>query len=108
MKTADIIASKLEALRPELEAVPGLWEMFRKCFLNTIETTVQIADGDTFVITGDIPAMWLRDSTAQVLHYLRFADAPEVASMIEGLLSRQIIILHQNYPKALWHDRMDL
>ena len=84
MKTAEIIASRLEALRPELEAVPGLWEMFRKCFLSTIETTVQESVGDTFVITGDIPAMWLRDSTAQVLHYLRFADAPEVASMIEG------------------------
>ena len=101
MKTAEIIASRLEALRPELEAVPGLWEMFRKCFLSTIETTVQESVGDTFVITGDIPAMWLRDSTAQVLHYLRFADAPEVASMIEGLLSRQAdCILRGPYANA--------
>lgn len=101
MKTAEIIASRLEALRPELEAVPGLWEMFRKCFLSTIETTVQESVGDTFVITGDIPAMWLRDSTAQVLHYLRFADAPEVASMIEGLLSRQAdCILRDPYANA--------
>ena len=82
MNTADIIASKLEALRPELETVPGLWEMFRKCFLSTIETTVQQTPGDTFVITGDIPAMWLRDSTAQVLHYLRFAEEPAVAAMM--------------------------
>ena len=101
MKTAEIIASRLEALRPELEAVPGLWEMFRKCFLSTIETTVQESVGDTFVITGDIPAMWLRDSTAQVLHYLRFADAPEMASMIEGLLSRQAdCILRDPYANA--------
>ena len=79
MHPSEIISRKLEAVRPQLEQVPGLWEMFRKCFLNTIETTVQISEGDTFVITGDIPAMWLRESTAQVLHSLRFADEPEVA-----------------------------
>ena len=89
MSACDIIASRLEALRPQLEKTPGLWEMFRKCFLKTIETTVQIGEGDTFVITGDIPAMWLRDSTAQVLHYLRFADQEPVSRMIEGLIARQ-------------------
>lgn len=89
MNTASVIAREIELLRPELEACPGLWDMFRKCFLNTIETTVQQTPGDTFVITGDIPAMWLRDSTAQVLHYLRFAHKEAVAEMIEGLLSRQ-------------------
>lgn len=89
MSTASVIASEIQKLEPQLRAYPELWDHFRKCFLNTIETTVQQSDGDTFVITGDIPAMWLRDSTAQVLHYLRFADHSEVADMVEGLLQRQ-------------------
>lgn len=89
MSTASVIASEIQKLEPQLRAYPELWNHFRKCFLNTIETTVQQSDGDTFVITGDIPAMWLRDSTAQVLHYLRFADHSEVADMVEGLLQRQ-------------------
>ncbi len=64
--------------------------MFERCFLNTLETTVTRQEpGDTFIITGDIEAMWLRDSTAQVLHYIRFADDPAVAELIEGLLARQ-------------------
>ena len=89
MSTVSTIASEIQKLQPQLEAYPHLWDMFRQCFLNTIETTVRQTPGDTFVITGDIPAMWLRDSTAQVLHYLRFAHHEEVADMVEGLLHRQ-------------------
>ncbi|HMD00115.1 MAG TPA: glycoside hydrolase family 125 protein, partial [Ferruginibacter sp.] len=44
--------------------------LFENCFPNTLDTTVdfEIINGkpDTFVITGDIDAMWLRDSSAQV------------------------------------------
>lgn len=68
-----------------------LSELFKNCYPNTMDTTVKtIGEKDTFVITGDIPAMWLRDSTAQVLHYLPVAkhDA-EVADCIEGLVNRQ-------------------
>src|SRR3954464_713059 len=48
--------------------------LFENCFPNTLDTTVdfEIKNGrpDTYVITGDIDAMWLRDSTAQVWLYL--------------------------------------
>lgn len=58
-----------------------LGTMFERLMGNTLETTLSLeADGSTFVITGDIPAMWLRDSTAQLMPFLRFLKAEEVTS----------------------------
>ncbi len=70
---------------------PKLKTMFKDCFYNTIDTTVNFwNDGTTYVITGDIDAMWLRDSSAQVTQYLSFAGAdPAVAKLIKGLIARQ-------------------
>ena len=60
------------------EKCPEAAPFFKRCFLNTIETTVtQLEDGSFFVITGDIPAMWLRDSAAQVKPYIRYANEDE-------------------------------
>ena len=61
---------------------------------NTLDTTVasfKSDGGDAFVVTGDIEAMWLRDSTNQVLPYLRFARASDgvVRALVEGLIRRQ-------------------
>ncbi len=97
------IQKRLQPVKEQLSAIPGLAEMFEKCFLNTLQTTVQhVEDGQTFVITGDIPAMWLRDSTAQVLHYVRFADGDiQVQRLLEGLIARQIkYILLDPYANA--------
>lgn len=68
-----------------------LLHTFRQCFVNTIETTVECLPKDEiFVITGDIEAMWLRDSSAQVAHYLPFAkEYPELAKMIKALIQKQ-------------------
>lgn len=73
-----------------------LAEMFAKCFPNTLETTTEILDdGTTYVFTGDIPAMWLRDSTAQVKHYLPLAKEDiEIRRIIEGLIKRQIMYIN--------------
>ena len=47
-----------------------LIQMFKNCYTNTLDTTVKkMDDGTTYVITGDIPAMWLRDSVCQLRPY---------------------------------------
>ncbi len=66
-------------------------ENFSAAFANTLLTTVKRHDdGTTFLLTGDIPAMWLRDSTAQVRPYLVVAkEDEELADMISGLVKKQ-------------------
>ena len=66
-----------------------LADMYLKCFESTWETTLQREEDSVFLITGDIPAMWLRDSSAQVQHYLPHFNVPEVVSVVEGLMRRQ-------------------
>ncbi|MDQ0009946.1 meiotically up-regulated gene 157 (Mug157) protein [Luteibacter jiangsuensis] len=75
-------------------ADPELAWLFENCFPNTLDTTVEVGrlDGyeDTFVVTGDIDAMWLRDSSAQVWPYLPLAAKDEaLRKLFRGLIRRQ-------------------
>lgn len=65
---------------------PRLAELFRNCFPNTWQTTLrQLSDDTTFVLTGDIPAMWPRDLALQVRPYLILAASdPVVADLLAG------------------------
>lgn len=66
--------------------------MFERCFENTLGTTLrEMPDGTLFMLTGDIPAMWLRDSTAQLGPYLHFAAEDQtISDMIAAVSRRQI------------------
>lgn len=86
------IENEIQRICTKLEGNEKLQKLFTNCYPNTMDTTVKaLGEKDTFVITGDIPAMWLRDSTAQVRHYLPVAkENAEVADLIEGLVNRQM------------------
>lgn len=92
MKTPECLlryADRLE--RYYAKHYPALAPLAKPCFLSTIQTTVEpLPGGETFVITGDIPAMWLRDSSAQVKNYLPFAkEDAEVRALLRGVIAAQ-------------------
>jgi uncharacterized protein len=94
---------------------PELAWLFANCFPNTIDTTINhfsVVDGkpDTYVITGDIWAMWLRDSTAQVWPYLPLMkDDPRLRQLIEGVIRRQVyFVLLDPYANAFVIDKNEV
>jgi hypothetical protein len=92
-KSLQILESKVSAARFEL-AQGAIQRLFSS-------TLTRAADGSIFVITGDIPAMWLRDSTWQVRPLLATAQDPEVAHLIADVSKRQIeYVLTDPYANA--------
>jgi|GEM_PF-182673 len=84
--------------------------LFGNCFPNTLDTTVFFSESkgrpDTYVITGDIDAMWLRDSAAQVSPYLAFAkEDKSIQRLIAGVINRQsAYVLKDPYANAFYKD----
>lgn len=84
--------------------------LFENCFPNTLDTTVYYSEKngrpETYVITGDIDAMWLRDSSAQVYPYLDFMhDDKQLQQLIAGVINKQTaFILKDPYANAFYDD----
>ena len=91
MKIPAAVTAHVEKVCAYLETVsPKLALLYRNCYPNTIATTVrELDDGSLFLVTGDIPSMWLRDSAPQVDHYIQLADDPEVASIVRRVVEKQ-------------------
>ncbi|CAM3101515.1 glycoside hydrolase family 125 protein [Rariglobus hedericola] len=104
----------IEALITDVSSAiadPELAWLFTNCLPNTLDTTVdhridEKGSPDTYVITGDIPAMWLRDSAAQIWPYLPLARTDiALRSLIAGVIRRQTDgVLLDPYANAFYRE----
>lgn len=93
---SDAVEAKIAQIAPQLKN-PKLRWMFTNCFPNTLDTTVHYDEstGLTFVYTGDIHAMWLRDSGAQVWPYVDLCSGDEhLRKMVAGVIRQQFTLIN--------------
>lgn len=80
---------------------PDLRMLFTNCFPNTLDTTIRwhqnsTSDPQTFLVTGDIDAEWLRDSHRQLSPYIRFATQdPAIKLLVRGAIATQADMVRQ-------------
>lgn len=106
---SDVIESAIKTFQSKVANKELGW-LFNNCFPNTLDTTVFYSEKngkpDTYVITGDIDAMWLRDSSAQVFPYLQFTKQDKnLQKLIAGVINKQVeFILKDPYANAFYND----
>lgn len=88
------IDKKIEQMQETIRDSETSW-LFGNCFPNTLDRTVTLSTKNnkpnTFVITGDIHAMWLRDSSAQIWPYMPFMKSDSsLQQLIAGVINRQV------------------
>ncbi len=107
--TSEAVEKTIKTVKKSIADKELAW-MFENCFPNTLDTTVKFYQKNnkpfTYVITGDIDAMWLRDSSAQVYPYLSLANEDEkLKDMLKGVINKQVeCVLLDPYANAFFDD----
>ncbi|TCM44430.1 glycoside hydrolase family 125 protein [Kribbella sp. VKM Ac-2568] len=88
---ADVLARAADEVR-RATGDQVIADMFQRSMAENLPAVAErLPDGTTFVLTGDIPAMWLRDSAAQLRPYLVLCgDDPGLQDVLIGVLHRQL------------------
>ncbi|EEB06827.1 hypothetical protein SJAG_01883 [Schizosaccharomyces japonicus yFS275] len=91
---SDVVENKILEVKDALGDT-DLARLFENCFPNTLDTTIrwhspEKDDPQTLVITGDIPAEWLRDSAHQLAPYHALAPKDkQLAMLLLGAIQTQ-------------------
>ena len=93
-----------------------LQDMFRAALLDTGKLAQFAPDGTAYVKTGDIPAEWLRDASAQARPYLFFAkDDSDTRGLLRAIIARMAKYLQVDpYANAftidyrVWEQKFEL
>ena len=104
------IDAEIEKVKAKI-ADPELAWLFENCFPNTLDTTITHygelkGKADAFVITGDIDAMWLRDSSAQIFPYVPYInDDADLKKLVQGVINRHArFVIIDPYANAFNYD----
>lgn len=107
--TSVAVENSIKTIKKSIGDKELAW-MFENCFPNTLDTTVKFYQKNnkfyTYVITGDIDAMWLRDSSAQVYPYLSLANEDgKLKNLLKGVINKQVeCVLLDPYANAFYDN----
>jgi uncharacterized protein len=107
--TSQAVENTIKTVKKSIADQELAW-IFENCFPNTLDTTVKFYQKNnkpyTYVITGDIDAMWLRDSSAQVFPYLSLANEDEkLKNLLKGVINKQVeCVLLDPYANAFYDN----
>lgn len=107
--TSPAVEKTIKKVKKDIADKEIAW-LFENCFPNTLDTTAHYYEKNgkpySYIITGDIDAMWLRDSSAQVFPYLQLAkDDVKLKNLLKGVVNKQVVfVLLDPYANAFYDD----